>query len=468
MCVDENPQKTAAKDFNMESIQQITEKFIQCVLSVDLCEGLTGGLEKLKESSSQFICQVVEQKMGELDTAIFENPRYRPNWIVEHKAVPRELLTSFGLIQYSRRYYRHRKSFEHCYLVDNLVGVVPGERVEAGLVAELCEAATDNSYAKSARICCDSALSRQTVMRKTRQVKDLKTKDVEQREAVRVIHLQADEDHVAMQDGRRDTIVKLVAIHEPALKVSQKRWMLPQRHLMSSYGEPVEDFWLRVADEIDRRYGDRDDLTVYIHGDGASWIRSGTKWLKNSYFVLDKFHVRQMVKRVAGNNEDYGQYIWDCFEMNERSKINELTQACIDSEVCVETSGQAFMSYIRNNWDGIQIWYDERHQAGRSCAEGLVSHVLSSRLSSRPCGWRDEGLETVSRLRVHMLNGGRITTENVRKVPKPVIRSRKALQNAIAIDTRYAWNGGRILHTEHRSSPEYRLFKAITRGGNVI
>jgi len=291
---------------------------------------------------------------------------------------------------------------------------------------------------------------------------------VEQREAVRVIHIQADEDHVAMQDGRRDTIVKLVAIHEPAVKISKKRWMLPQRHLMSSYNEPVEDFWLKVADEIDRRYGDREDRTIYIHGDGASWIRSGTKWLKNSHFVLDKFHVRQLVKRVTGNNEDYAQYIWDSFEMDERLKINELTQACMDSEVCAGTTGQEFIKYIRNNWDGIQIWYDERHQAGRSCAEGLVSHALSSRLSSRPCGWRDEGLETVSRLRIHILNGGRITPENVRKAPKPVIRSTRALQKAMTIDARYEWNGDRVLHTDHRSSPEYRLFKAITKGGFAI
>jgi len=121
---------------------------------------------------------------------------------------------------------------------------------------------------------------------------------------VRVLHLQADEDHVAMQEGRKDTIVKLVAIHEPAVRVRKKRWKLQQRHLMSSYKEPVEDFWLRVADEIDRRYTDPEKMTVYIHGDGASWIRSGTKWLNSSHFVLDKLHVQQMVKRVTGNQAE--------------------------------------------------------------------------------------------------------------------------------------------------------------------
>lgn len=452
----------------MKIVQQIAENFIKDAISVDLSEGLSSGLEKLKEMSNQFICKLVEQKLEELDSVLFANPRYRREWRVEHKAVSRELLTSFGMIQFSRRYYRHRKSGKRRYLVDNLVGIVPGERVEAGLVAGLCEAATDHSYAKSARICCDSGVSRQTVMRKTRLVKDLKAADVEERRAVRVIHVQADEDHVAMQDGRRDTIVKLVAIHEPALKVSHKRRELPQRHLLSSYDEPVEDFWLRVADEIDRRYGDRDDLIIYIHGDGANWIRSGTKWLKNSHFVLDKFHVRQMVRRVTGNNEVYARYIWDCFARNERQKINEITQACINSEICAENSGQTFIRYIRSNWDGIRIWYDEQHHAGGSCAEGLVSHVLSSRLSSRPCGWLDEGLETVSRLRVHMLNGGRITPDNVRKPPKVALRATKALKKALSLDTRYEYGGARLLHTDHRSSSDYRLFKAITQGGHSI
>jgi hypothetical protein len=467
MFVDEN-QQTTKGDFFMESIQQIAEKFIREVMAVDICTGLTGCLERLKASSSQFICQVVEQKLVEMDEVNFANPRYRQNWTVEHKNVPRELLTTFGMVRFSRRYYRNHKSGERRYLVDELAGIVRSERVEAGLAAELCEAATDNSYAKSARICCDGEVSRQTVLRKTRQVKNLPTEEVKQREGVRVIHIQADEDHVAMQDGRRDTIVKLVAIHEPAQAVSKKRWQLPQRRLMSSYNESVEDFWLRVAEEIDRRYSDPDNLTIYIHGDGASWIRSGTKWLSNSHFVLDKFHVSQMATRVTGNIPDYKHYIWDQFDLDDRQKINEMTQACIDSEVCAESTGMEFMAYVRNNWDGIRIWYDERHQAGRSCAEGLVSHVLSSRLSSRPCGWRDEGLETISRLRVHVLNGGKITSDNVRKSPKPAIRATKALQKAITMDTRHEYHGARILHTDHRSSPEYRLFKAITNGGFAI
>jgi len=452
----------------VESIHQVAAEIINKILDIDITQGLTPSLAEMKQHADELIREVAKHKLEALDQALVDNRKLRRGWIVEHKDVPRSLLTGHGLLQYKRRYYRNGKTGQRRYLVDDLAGIEKYERIEVGLTAQLCEAAVDNSYAKSSKLCSGGEVSRQTVMSKTRNVHSCKLKPIEPRTDVREIHLQADEDHVAMQDGRRDTIVKLVAIHEPVRREGQKRIHLPQRHLMTSYKEPVEDFWLRVADEIDRRYGDIDRLKIYIHGDGAGWIRSGTKWIKNSRFVLDKFHVSQLVNRVTGGDPDYREYIWKQMAQGSRQKIYELTQACIDSGVCVENTGKTFQQYIRNNWDGIQIWYDKGHNAGSSCAEGLVSHVLSSRLSSRPCGWLDEGLETISRLRVHVLNGGRILPENVRQARKPAIRATKALQKAISVDERFEINGAGRLHTCHRTSSSYRLFNAIANGGMVI
>lgn len=41
-------------------------------------------------------------------------------------------------------------------------------------------------------------------------------------------------------------------------------------------------------------------------------------------------------------------------------------------------------------------------------AEGHISHVLSSRLSSRPMGWSLIGADQIARLRVYKANGGDI------------------------------------------------------------
>lgn len=446
----------------MSSIQQIAEDFIKTVVGVDFCEGLTEGLEELEKETKDFICKVSEMKLAEIDEAIFRKRKLRKNWVVEQKDEKRELLTQFGLLRFKRRYYRNTRTGKYKYLADDLVGLQKRERIEAGLSAKLCEAATENSYEKSSKICCSGEVTRQSVMRKTRKVKDCRLERPEVRNDVKIIHIQADEDHVAMQDERRDVIVKLAAIHEPAQRIGKKRWRLPYRHLMTSYDEPVEDFWIRIADEIEKRYGDINRLKIYIHGDGAGWIRSGTKWILNSRFVLDKYHVKKAVKQVTGGDKGYIQYIMDNFSMDDRKAINELVEGCMGSEICSEETGRKFISYIRSNWDGIQIWYNPEEKAGRSCAEGLVSHVLSSRLSSRPCGWLDDGVQTISNLRVHVLNGGKIKPENLRKKHKPVIKATKELKKAVG-----SFNGkiSDTLRTDHRSSAQYRLYKAITEGG---
>lgn len=49
----------------------------------------------------------------------------------------------------------------------------------------------------------------------------------------------------------------------------------------------------------------------------------------------------------------------------------------------------------------------EADYAGCS-AEGHVSHILSSRLSSRPLGWCKTGVDQMARLRVFVANGGEI------------------------------------------------------------
>ena len=41
-----------------------------------------------------------------------------------------------------------------------------------------------------------------------------------------------------------------------------------------------------------------------------------------------------------------------------------------------------------------------------SSTESHVSHVLSSRISSRPMGWCRDGLEHLSKLRIYWKNGG--------------------------------------------------------------
>ena len=64
------------------------------------------------------------------------------------------------------------------------------------------------------------------------------------------------------------------------------------------------------------------------------------------------------------------------------------------------------LKYIKNNWQGIRRRVKNKESINGSSTESHISHVLSSRLSSRPKGWCREGLDKMTQLRVYWKNGG--------------------------------------------------------------
>jgi len=447
----------------MESIQQVMTEFIQEIMNLDITEGIGAFQRRGQECFDEAICRMTEVRIQEVDQYVYENPQARKGWQVEQKAIPREIVTQHGNIHYVRRYYRHKNSGERSYLADSLVNVAKGEKIEVELAAEICEKAAEYSYAKSAQLTCKGNVSRQTVMNRTRKVSGYEIENQGKQNAT-VIHIQADEDHVAMQDGR-NVMPKLLAIHEPVKENRGRRSFLPNRYLMSSYNEKTADMWERVGKEIEARYGSLDTLKIYIHGDGASWIKNGVTQLETGRFVLDRFHVSRLIQRVTNGDREYTDYIWERMAANDLKAIRKFVKGCVDSDVCAEETGKDFLQYISNNWAGIQIWYDPNEQAGISCAEGLVSHIYADRLSSRPKGWMDEGLETIANLRVYIKNGGHIRPEHIRPKEKPALRASRKMQEQLRQKAYRSFDVRTSFCCEHRHTPEYAIYHAVRDTG---
>lgn len=462
----------------MEILTEIVTEFTQKTLELSLSDGLSEFLQSAWGNVTDFIHKLVKEKVRQLDEVIFQDQERKRKYAVVKKGVSREVETRFGPLEFERRYYKKKKFSEepYRYLVDDILGLCPYERVERELGAELCRLATDHSYAKSSHLACDSRLSKQTVMQLTRRIKEdpesSKPKPIDHKPIY--LHLQCDEDHVSMQDGTTH-FAKICVIHEPRVKVKghKKRYALPEKYVVieDSVHQSNEAYWFKILDAIEEKYGLLEDLTIYIHGDGASWIKAGLEIIPGSRFVLDRYHFSRYLSRVASKQENIKDQLWTYVAEDNFKGLKHLAEAMAESGYCSEDSANNLVQYYRNNRSGIRIWYEDKN-SGRSCAEGLVSHHLSRRLSTSPLGWGERGLESILRLRVHLINGGTLKGDDLipekRQLPLSKKLADRIVKTAKARERDFLPSYSDALKSVKPKTPLYYLFDRNKYGGYRI
>jgi len=396
--------------------------------------------ETLKEKSDSFLLEMIKAYLESLDDAIREDKagRSKRGITVERRNDKRELYTVFGQLKFARTYYYDNHHREHVYLLDQAVGIESYSRVSDTVCAQLVEHAQETSYAKSSQHVTGGAITRQTVMQKLRSLKELKIEPPSKKRSIKTLHVDADEDHVHLQNGR-NAIVPLICIHE-GVERNGKRGRCINPHYISSYGKNAEELWLETVDWIYDSY-DVDNLErIYLHGDGALWIKEGLKWLPKAKMVLDKYHLNKSILSATGRQPEARKPLYSAVLNDDKKTFRQ-----IGKQLTKNATGEAetkrikdCLKYLRNNWSAITIYRQEA--CGGSCTEGHISHVLSSRLSSRPMGWSNKGLKVMAELRAYYSSGGRIGLEHLKnaefsyeiskKIPQRVAKSfGKSLEN---------------------------------------
>jgi len=280
------------------------------------------------------------------------------------------------------------------------------------VTVKLVETAGQVSYAKSSMNVTEGELSKQTVKNKIHSLKleALKTK-VPKKRGVEVLHIDADEDHVSLQEGRNVNL-PLVCIYEGTFKEGSKNRCINPIY-MSGYGKDTDEFWLEVADRIYELYDPEDIKDIYIHGDGANWIRQGISWLPESKLVLDKFHLNKAILESTARQPEKRHEIYKAIRENDMNSFKRIILDMLNDASDEKERKRIvdFRRYVTNNWNSITIRNEE--DCGSSSSEGHISHVLSSRLSSRPMAWSRKGLKAMSALRAYICSGGKVKAEHV-------------------------------------------------------
>jgi len=356
---------------------------------------------------------MVEDVMEKTEDTIFRSPERKKNYRVQRSNDEKIISTVIGDITLNRRYYQNKMNDSYLYLLDDYLGIEPHQRVDGSLEEDILEKASEMSYQKTIDSYEDVGVhSRMTVKNILHKYEanstELPTGD---KKTVPYLYIEADEDHVAYQNGTNQEI-RLVYIHEGfhKKKSDKERSRLKITRRFAGRYKDTDELWKDVSYYLEEQYETSKCQQIYLSGDGAHWIKKGIDFLPaKTQFVLDPFHTSQALRKSAVGIPNLFPILWTWVRNDRLDFLNDYFKLRLDDENLTTSREKQLRkqrTYLRKHWSAIQAQKDKHYI---SCsAEGHVSHYLSARLSSRPMGWSNTGADYMAKLRVFILNGGEL------------------------------------------------------------
>jgi hypothetical protein len=381
-------------------ITEIAEEFIKKIIEMiaeskkSFSEVENAALNEAKNCAAKVMSAYAEK----VDAAIYADKmgRREMGYAVQRRSDERRLRTLIGEVAYQRTYYK-KASGGYEYLADTALGIDRCDHISAGLSIALASAAKEMSYEKSVRYVVKGEVSRQTVMQCVRASGAAAYEESEKRK-VAELHIDADEAHITLCGGRKSE-TPLISVYE-GISRRGKRSKCERVFHISEYGKKPDELWEQALTEIERRY-DLTDTKIYLHGDGANWIKVGLEWIPGAVFVLDKYHKNKAIKAMtAGLTESdrkaFDREIRSALDDGDVRFFGEITRS-----LCAELPERAdkitaSAAYLKNQINGISICKVDAGANNGGCTEPHVSHILSSRLSSRPMAWSSKTLKKLA------------------------------------------------------------------------
>jgi len=408
-------------------IQQITVEFVKKFLEhfkqqgiYDLGKMTSDGLAMSKELTKELITAFIEQA----DKALVEakEERKKDGITIHQRTVDRSLYTALGEFSFQRTYFHTPE--EPSFLLDHILGIVPYDRVDKSISAKMVNEAAEGSFGKSARHVTEGDISRQTAWRKTAQTGEVVILPSREKETPKILHIFADEDHVHLQNGKSD-ILPFITICKGKRPVCKGRNELLDPIHINGYGLKSEKLWEYAYGVCAAKYDMAQVEKIYLYGDGALWIGSSRLCFPNAVHIMDHYHFQQKMKILTAGETcaTYRNKLKRAVRKNKKSTFQiEMLKMCEDVMEAMPKGKQrknkveALVkagTYLLNHWKAVQNM--KRPDSIGSCTEALVSHIFSERFSRNPMGWSKKGLETLSRIRVFIKNGGKILPIDIGK-----------------------------------------------------
>ena len=416
-----------------EKNNKILKEGLKNVLKGADISTLTGAIKDFTDIlGKELLSEIVTQ----IENLVFEDTK-RKNQYESVRFAEKSLITKNGKAKFERRYYKDNETGENICLTDKILGLEKGERIDKNVKAEVIRRANDQSYNKSGKMVVpDTEISATTVMhnvRKNEWKMEIREREEKDKIKSKYVYVQVDEDHIKEIGKKGCTISKIVTVYtrkrtltkeDRIPEVKQIRKELVDKFTFAGIYKDNQELWEDVAYYIDCTYNKEEIETVFIMGDGASYIKAGIEWIDKAVFVLDKFHLEKYI-----NNLNYDEYLKSKLQeaidqydpistkniMNEAIKNIE-KEIKEDKELGRNTKRlenrlnkiENTKTYLMNQWSGIEAHEKYKDKLTGCCQEGQVHHTLSERMSTDAKVWCENGIDEMSQLRAFTQNGGNI------------------------------------------------------------
>lgn len=403
---------------------------------------------RFKEYSKELTRQAIIECLETIDNRYFKSKLWKATHR-NHGFKERTLITSIGVITFKRRYYvalNKSQDIENFFFVDSFLGIIKYSRLSMDAIVELTKMATEVNASYAARkALTDTEVSRQTVSNilenYTIVENDLPRMDeiIEKfNESKETIYIELDEAHCNLQEKEvkskpsKNIIANLALLHtgHSPSTLASKRKELENKHYFGGLNVDTSIFADRIFDYIPKRFNVEDIQYIFVSGDGAKWINSFTSKLRYCFSgykiqiiqVLDKFHLRKRLNSIFSGNKEMINFFFSNLKTLDKNQFKLIAMYFYENNPDHKLNIDAFNSHVRyicNNWIYIKNQLHPEYKI--SCSmEGHISHVLASRLTSRPKGFKRTVLENLIQLIVMNANLYELTIQDILEWKKPI------------------------------------------------
>lgn len=265
------------------TIQHFIEKDIK-EIEKSVGKIITGEIdaEDLSEDIQERVLKLGTDLLSEiyelLDDEIRESISRKKHWNIEHRNQEKTILDVMGKVTFKRTGYYNKNTNEYIYLLDQLLGFKPGQRITIRSAAKALEETIESSYRKGGKqASLTDEISKQAVKDLVHEtVIEMPIQEPKEKRRVKHLHIVADEDHVSAQfkeekgDLPRDSrgykintiMPKLVCLYEDIVNESGEKSENPRYKLIGKkYFSGIykgsrgnEELWTLVGKYIDAVY----------------------------------------------------------------------------------------------------------------------------------------------------------------------------------------------------------------------